>query len=1779
MKKATKLLSVILAFVMALSCMTMMASAAKETYQTVQNLTDKAAYSPYGTVTRLSTEERLSIVFDALDNLLAPLNITLVQDISVLGTLNVDLRSVNGICSSIDSVDELLNGGFSGFLLIGLKGLLGVVGDLDVKSTWQNGMTRENYANTKIATELFELLTVNKDVINTVLTSGLDLGVIAGFLTGVDLSAIDKLVKNLPSAIKAIVLPLFSRQDDNATQRATLGSSTTNLLDAAQSFVNGLFTKPMNWTSYRTDKNGNSLGFTDALPTEADGTTRYFAVSADKKEIIQYDYQYAGILGDPKAGYKETVTYTLSDKEEYEGSGTYLYKAPDGYTGDATLKWYKADGKPDNNGRIQSSYWLPSLVEPMKKGTVTLDINGADSLLGLLYKFIPYVFNEMAPTVLNGSVKYELAKAFGVQFEHIGSLKATDSTYNTFTADADLAAATKGIANAGDFFTKAQEFYVWEYSDYKVIDGVPYYRFQNDYYKGSFPKDLSSYYYMFKWDWNIGGDFFNEFIPATAGSTWILDNLSSIVKKVLNTVLVDSWTSRGVTYKTSEVFAWTDRNGDGAVNNADLLENLMAAAREFFKIAPEEVLDDYYKDAQFFNAMMNGTLKQAANGLVCELVKLIMPQVKFPNNIVDQPLTAIAALVVRELCTQLMPTYNFDAMIYANYGKAGAPDREVASHTANEWLDITLYMGVNLGMYYLRNITDVGEDSDFGYYSVMADLGALPTLSNRNTTAAADAITFGANAYKANEGQASWLVAVDWIVDWALSNEVEWAWHFEKFVNVGSTVSMKTYENPLNKINTVLLTLLPLEQVINVSGSKFTGTDYGSNTFVEKVLKDGLVDSIVDLDLTNLLSMLKVPEGILRNGNIADNLVKVIANLLNNLLSKVAGGNIIDTNTIKSVNTLIDHANLRTTVVNLVGKLQTADQNGLLVPILPIANFFLGWTTDAQKYAAPNSYFTNNGGDTFFMNNAGAKLTVTNMSSGMLLKHRNSDVEDKPYTITVKSVTFDVDGVSVAGLPASIEPYASKSFDITIPANTAAVAKATITYSFTGKDGAQIGFDQTKVTYLYISNIDDDQGVGGANAGVDANYAELAKYNKYVFTTDIYSSVTGYTATINGKASTLGSVKGMKFSSFTTNTAPKDKAGTYFAHLATSEASSIGGWSTVSTTEHGGTILTGKLFKAKDGVTADTFSKENSEANDLYGTYDMGALKLKSVTRNKPAVGSAKDQNSNDNMVVEVTFIYYNNHDIQSVKDKYVGYNLQAKDFSDATAYAKYETALKEVVRLADYPLKTDYVTTIQPQLEPAIKALEAAYKELMKTSSSSSSTGNIADLQAKLDSLETNPDRDINFQDYKLFEYFQYEKQRTSSRSMISATKGPVAPEKYIKNGVGGDKLVDAIIAAQTNANVTAGINATVVPTSDPDRADEMKAYNEAKANFKPATYSKLQIDNQANNLQYYYNFMTANKKGNIDKTFLNQEIAYAEAQNYNQADYSADSWARYTEALDKAKDAAANATQESLVFDAKYELMVAQNKLEKHSMKDSGYMNEELVPLIEHANAIINNYGTLYTVKSNVTYDEAFAQLVSALGVKYNVTINGKTNEGILYDRSALTFTEYDRNDSAKNKRAVDAAADKLRAAIENFESAVRLESNDTSTTVDQSIRYIEGIEANSIPDAATLLSKVQVAGEAAASVTPVTQVSKAGHYGTGARVELKNGDVLLVTYFVVIKGDVNGDGAVDAFDVIEVDLADKTAYYMGDVYDDAADSDGNGIIDATDYASVKSIVACAK
>ncbi len=1727
MKKSTKLLSVILAILMIFSSLSVASFAAKANYKTVDELEALNAYDGYGQVTRLSTEERMSILFDQLDLLLGQANINMGTVLDTMGLkITINLTSVNNICSSFDTFKSTMSSGLYSIAKAFVN--LGILEELSF-STWQSGMSREGTAQLTIVSEILELLSANKSAINTVFTNGLELGMIANFITGLDIKPINNLIKNIPQAVKTAVFPLMARPDTTVSELGTYTNTSGDggILSVLDNFVKIIFTKPMNWTSYRVSASGADLGYTTALPTAAEQTSRYFVVSDDGTKITQYDYNFAPLMGtsDNTGKWTETVTYTKTLEEE--GGDTYIFAAPEDYTGDATLKWYKAGDE---------GYFLPSVRDAINNGTLSFTLNGDDSALSLLYKFIPSVFAEMAPTVLNGSVKKLLAGAF-------------DVTFDEMTAD-EVAAAVSATGNPDNFFTKDQEFYLWEYSDYKVIDGVPYYRFEDTYFKGTIPSNISTYYYMFNWDWNITDDFVNDYIPQVSGATIsaskagydsILDGLNAFVYHVIDTVLVDKFTVKGVTYNLKEGINWQNGGLD------KVLDNVLSAARYVFNIAPEEIFDEYYSDAKlspYYNMMMNGTTKQAITGLVAAAVKMIMPQVQFPSEAKlcktvgtdsneDVSVLALGAVVVRELCTQLMPAYNFDALIYADYNTKTILTG--SKYDSNYWLDTVITMGIDLGMYYLRNITDLGEDSANGYYAVMNKLGATPSADAASFTYTADSTYI--------DSVPTWQYKIDWIIDWALTSSEEWAWGFEKFLDCGSTVDLATYQDPWAKLNTVLLKLLPLDQVLNQSG-----VSTASNTWLENVLRGKLVDGINTLDLPLVASAFEIPDGILRNANVLTQVVTVVRGLLNAILYKVMGNyTLLSDSTYTTLDTILNQTNIKNLVVNLVDKLYTAGNNGLLVPVLPIVNMFIGWKTGIQEYSDPSIYFSSSSGDSYLHKDATNTLVFTNKSGGMLQKHRNSDKQDQPYTILVSNVEVD-NGGSASGFPTTVAPGGTANISITVP-TTDDVIRAIVTYSYTGKDGKALGGEQKKVIYARTSTTWDQE--NEIEAAVDTgDYAQRNEYKKYEFTRDLYTSVVNYQGSMSYKAATVQvGNKTKKFSSIKYDTNPSSNFSSNF-DLITDRATA--GW-VEALIKNEVVNTSGYFWKAKSGVTADTEFD--------YGVYDGGQIAVKY---------------GNKSGTWNIDFVYYTDYNIGNIVKGYVDKQLMASDYgSDAQdAFSAYETALRDAVYLADAPKTTSYTTDVMPYIEDTLTELENAYKALSAYKQVTTNAITVDSVIAAVDALETDKSHDIDFEDHELYEYFQYENARTAARKIINAYAKPAQPENYIDGENLSQAVIEAIEAANSG-NVATGIGATIsTPT-----AEAMKNWNDAIANWTAPSYTDLEMADSIARLNYYYAFMDANWRSPVEKQFLTSEIAAAKAQNYVESEYSKDSWAAYAAALASAEKVAADSSAlQSEVFDAKYELMKSQNDLipAYASMKDNGYLDSELTGLIAQANTIIGHFDEYFKVKDGVDATEAWKQLVKALGVEYNVTVDGVDYSGILYNHSALTFTAYDRLNSNKEKAKVDAACDKLQAALNNFVSSVTLDKNESGVVnqVEQDVRYIQGITPGTVTTADAILANVK-ASNAAAKLA--VSASKSNGYGTGAKVDVSiDGIGVLTTYYVVIYGDVNGDGAVDAFDAFAVDKSISNLDALDGVYAKAADADASGEITVADLTPIMNAAA---
>lgn len=1700
MKKSTKLLSVILAIVMIFSSMSVMASAAKASYKTVADLDANDAYSPYGTVTRLSTEERMSILFDYLDGILADANINMGQLISIgliesnKFKINVDLRSVDALCGTVDSlVHSVRHSTYWGVA----KGLVGVLGDLKV-TTWTEGMTREGTAQLTIVRNLLALLDENRGLVNTVLSNGLDLGIVSSF---VDLSSVQNVIKDIPGLIKGMIYPLFTRWDDTTARADQLANTAGNggLEATLNEFVQRLFTNNMSITTYVEDANGNCVS-NHTLPM-AEGTRWYFtrgtAAKGEYLQLSSYDAEKKAYVTEEENRYFKTLE---EQDEDYEGPDRYVYTKTNADGSKENLKYYKND-----------SQFLPSFAAAMAAGTASIDLT-KDTPAELLYRFIPYVFAEMAPTVLNGSVKKLFAGLLGAKFTYIGEVGSAE---------------VNALADASDvFFTQEQGEYLWEWSDYKVINGNHYYRFEDSIYAGDI-NDVNKYFSLINWDWKVEDNAIDEFIPggngttkSAAGYSTIFQALNDFVAKVIDIA---------ATPELKTLMGW--EKGD----NSKIVDNIKRAARALLPIEPEIIFGSNYQDPnKYYDLIMTATDNQEILvGVACTLLDFLMPQLILPTADTIKgsgvKLGAVLAAVIRELATQFLPTYNYDELIYANYNNKTF----VAGKDNGYWLDVCLTMGTDIGMSYLRNLADLGEDDATNGYKFAAS-----------------------KTYKlASFDQTGWEDTIDWVLDWALSDQYEWCWSMIKFVDTYEDIDLATAQDPWAKIGDILNSLLPINILLNVDTSK--------SDWAKTALRDNLVMGVLDLDFTRITGsteangLFNVPvSSVLRTTPTLTAVVSVIRDVLNNALSKVAGGNLIDPSIFTGLDTLLNQGNLATFVSTLLNKLLTAYDNGLLVPVMPILGFFVGWTTDAQKMADPQSRFVStNDRDYITSVNGTANTTfkVTNKSSGMLLRHRKdasvnknfSGVTDHAYTITINSITSDDASMTGGGtnLGVNIEPGATADFPLSFTYSGDKTVAITIKYSFVGKGGKALGGEQTKVVYQFISNITPDSELGGRQKGDDDNdYTGIDEWNKYVFTKNLYSTVTNYSQTISYKSATFSNPK-RNFTHAKAGTPMTAPASDYFAVITDRVEA---GWAaSLSKNE----VTTGKLYKAINGTNEDT------EFN--YGLYDLGAVYVRYGTK--------------DDKVWDPDFIYYTDFNIDDVVKEYEGKNLNAENIGTGAgvteAFNRYATALANAKRLSVYPFMKDYVETIQPQIEPAIEELKAAYDALAKAmGQASSSASDVYDVpQVLLDDLNTvEPGGDvpeINYQDYELFEYFKYHDQRNAVRNRINAYYGPVAPEKYIEGSSLTAEEIDALVAG-ASAKKALGIENTVQQPSK----QALKDYQNAKKNWTVPNYADLNNASLGRLLVHYKQFLI---KKTTEKQFLAKEIAYANAQNYNEATYAADSWAAYQSALNNAVavNNDSNALQ-STVFDAKYELMKAQNELlrKDRSVKELGLLTE-LEALVAQAETIFN-YSQYYAPKANITEADAYGALIKALGYTYT---DKDGNEQILYNRSAAEFLKYDRENTATGLARVAAAEAALKAAIDNFECTVKLveKDGDTTTEVAQGVKIINGITPGSIASIDALMNHVKASAENAVA-TPTASAS--GFFGTGAKVDLSiEGIGVLTTYYVVIYGDVNGDGAIDAFDAAVVNQNINTGATLNGVYKDAAMVTSGDDVELADYSAI--------
>lgn len=1708
MKKSTKLLSVILAVVMIFSTMSVMAFAAKTNYRSGEELTALDAYSPDGAVTRLSTEERMSVVFDFLDVTLAAANINMGEVINTAGLrLVIDLRSVNALCGTIDSAQALLNNG----LVKLVKGLLGIVKDADLKN-WKSGMTREKNAQLDIVNGIATLLNDNADLVKKVINDGkLNVGIIGNF---VDISGVNKYLSDLPGMLKGLVYPMFARVDDDMTLINTYSTTTANPDTLVKKVLINAMSKPQSYTSYKEDASGNCISNHIALPTSAKAGLRdYYVKDSDSKgayiEVFEYDT-------DKKMYVAQEEKYYKTEETDMEGKGTgvYVYANAAG----ENVKYY-----------VKDSYFLPSLATSGKVSEIfNLDSN---TFVSALYQIAPYVFKDLAPVVLNGSVKMLLAQWFGAEKTELFGGKASEATAVLAKLPSDVKA----------FYSKAAGTYNWEWSDFTIgSDGNGYYRLvSKDGLTETWLKfDMStanSFAKLINWNYTISGDFVDEFMPtaanngsvtaSAAGYTTVLAALNDFVGKAIDTMLSDT---------AKAAINWT--KGD----NTKLIPNLRKALQYVAAYNPEYLFGTGYETvyAGYYDTVVD---KSASNqDVVTALgaigVKALMPQIILPSaaELKGQNVTALLACVIRELATQFVPTYNYDALIYADYNSKTL----VKGKDSGYWLDVIFTMGTDIGMKYLSKLADLGSDKAGGYQFEASKTYKLADFE-KNTRA--------------------WEKTIDWIIDWALTSDNEWCWKFQKLINTGDLdLDLATAQDPWVKLDKIIRDVLPVEKIINE-----TATD--GKTFLETVLREDIIDSLLNLDVSKLLGtnsvtgIFNIPaNSTLRTEALYPAVFRIVRELLNKVLGKVCGNTALIADSYNSLDAILQKGAIADLAEKLiVGIAYAVKTGGLLDVALPFVNFFLGWTTNAQSYAEPKLTIDKGTLNYVQLTNGqmNTTLKVTNASAGMLLKH--GDTYDHPYMLTLKSVTVNGTEMLTAADKKPLSPYESKDVTLNAAVHTDSLVKVTAVYSFTFKDGTAYDGDITSTTFEYATN-DTADTVGSAWDSGEKKATYLAvDYVKMKGATTTDCLVTNPSALASAISNiavtwtntrdtdckfTKGSISGFDANYFESSGQAEALVNKTFLKYVKDDDS------------YTGNIVTVNPLRLKSDVDAATVPSG--------ATYDLGN---QAVT----VSGSHRNRTRTLDMSAPLgTLYYYNGTNVKNAVDSEFKANRDSSKYP-AEAWKTYWTALTAAAKLAYGPFKKANIGNYSDDnLTAAVTALETAAKAL-DTASTTPASGSATVTPAPIeDALKAAGD--INYQNFDLYAYWAYEKAMKAGNAIIDAYKGPVAPEKYID----GSSLSEAEITAIANkANAT--YKSAIVASMKAPSTEAQNAYMDAVKAYKAPSYSELEVLNSAKNIAWYASFLKS-AAVKTEKQFLAKEIAAAKAQGYKEADYTAGSYARYTKALAAAEALNANAEAlQSEVFDVKYELEIAQRALmpKSASALEAGAYTE--------LEAVIAQAKSIFTDNSAYTFDaskadglsktEAYAKLVSVLGYEYT---DEKGNTANLYSGSAENYAANDRFYSNVVAAQIDAVVTNLKNAMAPFVckyvAVPTTAGSSEGVSVTENTSLITGVTPGSLATADDVLARVTAKDSSATTLN--VAANAAGLYGTGATatLSLKSSGAPVAIYTVVIYGDVNGDGVVDGFDASYMDLAINNRATLTGAYKTAGGL-ATGKVDLANYGLV--------
>ena len=657
MKQSTKLLSLVLALVMAFSCMSVIGNAALVKGEVKWDNIDDA---------RLTAEQVADLALDLVDNdLLAGIE---PIDLSILGELR--LNKIDYILQDVDN----LRGG----LVWGMgSGLLGDIGKLDFNPLLKEGkygglgsrtVYQRSHGDLNIAMALLGLIgnDNNSDIISKIAyglgtNDGISLGLVGSFL---DLGEIGDLLGDIPKLLKTLVYDLiiygsYGFDKDAEELGNTLPSTVDTLDEMVAQAIGGLLVNPQDF-HYEGD---TKVWHMDALlmptlaakgMTEVQNMTKItensvFSLIDKIAPYAIYDLGVGALNNNLKKTLLEAVEveFVEIDKATLPAEVAEDFEV-DAVDGEESYVTYIAYDRIYQDGK--DFYYTTLETEPvMEGGKPVLDEDGNETT-----EKVRKFFKANAATANDF---YDLID-FGWNFVAPKPGAEEDS------ADFDL-------ENLSALNYKAL---IAEYgSIMESLNHLLYVVFET-----AVKQDVKDYFADMTGDYWVDGATTETYAD---GTSIFMDNASRLLKYLLaeHADRIFGSDSPYVAWEYSEEHA--ESQGREVNKNTVFIEDL--SILDIIAIIGPVLFED------------------------------VMPQLIMPKNADGTyafhegvQVLEFGAIILREFITEIAPQVNYDAYIFAEGTVTSANDRQFKVQNAETWFNIILNMGVDVGYTYLNNITN-----------------------------------------------------------------------------------------------------------------------------------------------------------------------------------------------------------------------------------------------------------------------------------------------------------------------------------------------------------------------------------------------------------------------------------------------------------------------------------------------------------------------------------------------------------------------------------------------------------------------------------------------------------------------------------------------------------------------------------------------------------------------------------------------------------------------------------------------------------------------------------------------------------------------------------------------------------------------------------------------------------------------------------------------------------------------------------------------------------------